>query len=62
MVCFDFDVYKPRMKNPAVSASRILVSSCGDTETAREDSGIQDRDSDEEIHRCEELLDAVILP
>ena len=40
------------------------MSSCEVSEDEREERGIQDSSSDEEvlIHRCEELMDAVSLP
>ena len=65
MACFEFDVvYKPGAKNPADFGSRNLISSCEVSEQEREERGIQNSDSDEEIliHRCEELLDAVTFP
>ena len=65
MACFDFDViYEPGVKNPADFGSRNPVSSCKVSEQEREERGIQNNESDEEvlIHRCEELLDAVTYP
>ena len=52
------------MINPADYGSRNLVSDCMASDSEREDRGIQDSKSDEEvlIHFCEELLDAVIIP
>ena len=65
MACFDFNVvYEPGAKNPADFSSRNPVSSCKVSEEEREERGIQNGESDEEvlIHRCEELLDAVTYP
>ena len=64
VACFDFNViYEPGAQNPADFGSRNPVSSCEVSEVEREEKGIQDGESDEEvlIHRCEELLDAVSL-